>query len=79
MKCPYCKGTGDLDPDQNTIGTMVRLLRLHKGWTQKELGKKAGLGAGVVYGVEVDRNTTIKTLTKLARALQCRVGDLLPF
>ena len=79
MKCPYCNGTGDLDPQLQTVGTMVRLLRLQKGWNQKELGKKAGLGLGVVYSVENDRNTTLKTLKKLAKAFQCRVGDLLPY
>ena len=64
MKCPYCKGTGELNP-KNT-GEIVKLLRHAKGWNQLTLGKKAGLHPGMLSAIERDRNITISTLQKVA-------------
>jgi len=77
MKCPYCKGTGELNP--KTIGEVVKHLRRSKEWNQAKLAKKAGLGTSMICTLEKNRNPTISTLKKVAKGLNCKVADLLPF
>lgn len=76
MKCPYCKGTGELTP--KTTGEMIKLIRLGKGWNQQKLCKEADLHPGMLSAIEHDRNMTILTLKKVAKALNVKAGDLLP-
>jgi transcriptional regulator with XRE-family HTH domain len=61
-----------------TRGQRVRIARIERGWTQRELGVKAGLLERTVSLVEQD-HTTIrdKTIFKLSLALDLNVEDLI--
>ncbi len=50
-----------------------------KGYTQTELAKKAGMSVQQWNNVESGRkpNPTISTVERMARAMKCRVDDLL--
>lgn len=62
----------------SSIADQVRLLRISKGWSQEELAARCGLHRTYVGAVErAERNITVGTLYKLARALDCDVTDLL--
>lgn len=77
MKCPHCEGTGELaDPG---LGTMILARRKKVGLTQHELSAKCGLGRAQIANIEGGRSDIpTKTLIKIAEALDCRPGDLLP-
>ena len=56
----------------------MRIARIERGWTQRELAVKAGLLERTVSLVEQDRTTLRdKTIFKLSRALDLSVEDLL--
>ena len=61
-----------------TRGQRVRIARIERGWTQRELADKAGLLERTVSLVEQD-HTTIrdKTIFKLSLALDLNVEDLI--
>jgi DNA-binding XRE family transcriptional regulator len=61
-----------------TRGQRVRIARIERGWTQRELAAKAGLLERTVSLVEQD-HTTIrdKTIFKLSLALDLNVEDLI--
>jgi transcriptional regulator with XRE-family HTH domain len=61
-----------------TRGQRVRIARVQRGWTQRELAVKAGLLERTVSLVEQD-HTTIrdKTIFKLSLALDLNVEDLI--
>jgi DNA-binding XRE family transcriptional regulator len=61
-----------------TRGQRVRIARIERGWTQRELAVKAGLLERTVSLVEQDHTTLRdKTIFKLSRALDLSVEDLL--
>ena len=61
-----------------TRGQRVRIARIARGWTQRELAVKAGLLERTVSLVEQDRTTLRdKTIFKLSRALDLNVEDLI--
>ena len=56
----------------------VRLLRVMRGWSQEVLAQEAGLERTYVGAVErAERNLTLASMEKLARALGVEVGELL--
>lgn len=56
----------------------VRLLRVAHGWSQETLALNAGLDRTFVGAVErAERNITLATAEKLAKALGMTVADLL--
>jgi transcriptional regulator with XRE-family HTH domain len=56
----------------------VRIARIERGWTQRELAVRAGLLERTVSLVEQDRTTLRdKTIFKLSRALDLNVKDLI--
>ena len=60
------------------IGCNIRKRRRLLNWTQEELGEKADLDGRQIGFVErADVNATIKTLLRIAGALQCGIDDLL--
>jgi len=60
------------------IGKKISSLRKGRGMTQEELGDKAGLHWTYIGGVERgEKNLTIKSLEKIARALNVSLKDLL--
>jgi transcriptional regulator with XRE-family HTH domain len=59
------------------FGATVRALRLSKGWTQEELGHKAGLHPTYIGGIERgERNVGFDNLLKVARAFGVAPADL---
>jgi DNA-binding XRE family transcriptional regulator len=61
-----------------TRGQRVRIARIERGWTQRELAVRAGLLERTVSLVEQDRTTLRdKTIFKLSRALDLNVKDLI--
>ncbi len=64
---------------KSVVGLKVRKLREKRGWSQEQLGFKAGLHRNYVGGVERgERNVAVVNLAKLAKALAVRPRDLLP-
>jgi transcriptional regulator with XRE-family HTH domain len=61
------------------VGAKVRKLRKAQGLTQGELGEKAGFDYRYIGFIEQSRvNPTMKTLGKVAAALNLTVPDLFP-
>lgn len=77
MKCPHCDGTGDLaDPG---LGELILARRKKLHMTQAEVADKAALGRAQIANIETGRtDVPTKTLIRIAEALSCRPGDLLP-
>lgn len=56
----------------------VRKLRKQKGWSQEELAEKAKLDPKSIVQIEnAKRNPTLKTLQKIASALNVSISKLL--
>ncbi len=61
------------------FGQRVREHRLAHGLTQQELANRAGLHRSYIGDVEQGkRNATLKTMDKIAKALEISVVELLP-
>lgn len=60
-----------------SIPENIKKIRKEKGLTQKELGKLCGMADSAIRRYESGRaNPKIKTLIKLAEALNCEVSDI---
>ena len=59
----------------------VKEIRLARGFSQEELSRVSGVSRQTISDLENGNvvNTTTATLTKLAEALQCSVGDIFIF
>jgi len=64
---------------QSKIGKNLKKLRQEKGLSQDRLSKLANLSLNTVVTVEsgVNLNPTIETLTRIAKALNAGVDDLI--
>ncbi|MVM36224.1 helix-turn-helix domain-containing protein [Spirosoma sp. HMF4905] len=52
------------------VGSLIKQARKAKGFTQKELGEKLGVGRVTINGYEAgSQNLTLDTLQKIAEAL----------
>ena len=61
------------------FGEKLRKLRKERGVSQEELAARAGLHRTYVSSVERgERNVSLETIDKLARALGLPMGDLMP-
>ncbi|WP_235322430.1 MULTISPECIES: helix-turn-helix domain-containing protein [Paenibacillus] len=59
------------------VGKRVRELRTKKGFSQEELGEKAGFHFSYIGGLErAEKNITLLNLQKIADALDVQVLDL---
>ena len=69
-----------MGPEKRAIRNLAKNLRgfrLDKAWSQDELAERAELDRTYVSDVERGlRNPSIKTLARLAAALQISIGDL---
>src|SRR5260370_16597607 len=62
------------------FGATVRNLRLRLGVSQEELAERAELHRTYIAGIEAGgRNLTLKSITKLASALEVSTSELLAF
>ena len=70
----------DIDLPQR-FGQVVRLLRMSSHLTLYEVGKRMGVSKQLIYRIEQATSgcgPTLRTVYRLARALDCRPEDLLP-
>lgn len=59
------------------FGNEVRRGRQEKGWTQEELGHKAGLHATYIGDIERgERNVSLENILKIAKSLKVPAADL---
>lgn len=66
------------DDVYKNLGKKVRSWRAKYGWTQEELGYRAGLHPSFVGQIERGtKKISLVTLQKLAKALKLNAGDLL--
>ena len=60
------------------LGEKVRKARTKAGFTQEKLANKAGLHRTYIAGIETGRrNISVKSLEKIAKALDVKTNDLL--
>jgi putative transcriptional regulator len=61
------------------IELRIKELRQAKGWSQRELGRQAGVRHATIQRIESEQTTGIDfdTLERLARALECDPGYLI--
>jgi transcriptional regulator with XRE-family HTH domain len=57
------------EAEQHGFGDVVREARKKKGWSQGELGEKAGVSRPTIARVEANNDVTTATIAKLAQAL----------
>ncbi len=63
---------------RHKLAANIRRLRRERGWSQEALADEAGLDRTYVSGIErMVRNPTVTVIERLARALDCALGDLL--
>jgi transcriptional regulator with XRE-family HTH domain len=78
MKCPRCKGSGEVPEEQICFGDLLRSRREDLRMTQEELASKVGLSRSQIANLEVGRrDTSVKMLAVFAQALECRAKDLI--
>jgi transcriptional regulator with XRE-family HTH domain len=62
----------------SVIAENVRRWRLKRSWSQEELADRCSLHRTYIGAIERgERNITVKTLFRVAEALQCNVLELL--
>lgn len=62
------------------LGIRVRELRKSMGWSQEELGEKAGLHPTYIGGIERgERNVSLDNVAKLSSAFKMSVAELFEF
>jgi transcriptional regulator with XRE-family HTH domain len=59
----------DMNTSIEHIGVLIRDERTRRGVTQEELGQRVGVGKAQISKIESGRGLTIKTVTKVLKAL----------
>jgi len=60
------------------FGDKVKFLRLEKGWSQEDLGNRAGLHRTYIGSIErYERNVSLLNVERIAKALGVHIKDLL--
>ena len=60
------------------FGDKIYKLRIARGWSQEELGEKAGLHRTYIGSIErTERNISLLNVERLAEAFKLKVRDLL--
>jgi transcriptional regulator with XRE-family HTH domain len=60
------------------FGDKVKSLRLEKGWSQEDLGNRAGLHRTYIGSIErYERNVSLLNVERIAKALGVHIKDLL--
>ena len=66
-----------MDVRQRLAANMKRL-RKERGWSQEALAAEAGLDRTYISGIERKvKNPTVTVVERVAKALNCSLGDLL--
>jgi transcriptional regulator with XRE-family HTH domain len=55
--------------EQHGFGDVIREARKRQGWSQGELGEKAGVSRPTIARVEANNDVTTATIAKVAEAL----------
>ena len=67
MKCPHCNGTGELTPEQMTVGGLILAARRARYWTQEELARRVEMSRVQIANIELGRSDLpLKTLARFA-------------
>jgi len=78
-KAPVSKRRKEPDALLERVGTWIKEVRRERGMTQEELAWAIPLDRAHLRLIESGKNApTIKTLVKIAAALDCEVGELIP-
>ena len=60
------------------LAVNMKRLRKERGWSQEALADAAGLDRTYISGIErVVRNPTVSVVDRIAKALECKLGDVL--
>ena len=63
---------------RDRLALNLKRLRKQRGWSQEALADAAGLDRTYISGIErVVRNPTVSVVDRIAKALNCRLGDML--
>lgn len=74
---PHSSSVWRMDVRQRLAANMKRL-RKERGWSQEALADEAGLDRTYISGIERKvKNPTITVADRVARALNCSLGELL--
>lgn len=58
--------------------SVIKRLRLEKGWSQKRLAEEAGLSQSFIHSIEVgQKSPTIRSIRKIAKALGVPVEEII--
>lgn len=57
------------EAEQHGFGDVIREARKKQGWSQGELGEKAGVSRPTIARVEANNDVTTATIAKVAQAL----------
>jgi transcriptional regulator with XRE-family HTH domain len=58
-----------VEAEQHGFGDVIREARKKQGWSQGELGEKAGLSRPTIARVEANNDVTTATIAKVAQVL----------
>lgn len=60
------------------MGYKIKEIRMKKNMTQEQLAKRAGVSRAIISGLESGRTTvtSTKTISKIAKALECEVSSI---
>ncbi|WP_166849103.1 helix-turn-helix domain-containing protein [Isoptericola sp. BMS4] len=61
------------EAEQAGFGDVIRDARKKKGWSQTELGEKAGVSRPTIARVEANNDVTTSTIASIAKALGLRL------
>lgn len=63
---------------RSRLAANMKLLRKARGWSQETLAGEAGLDRTYISGLERKvKNPTVSVVDRVAKALGCKLGDLL--
>jgi transcriptional regulator with XRE-family HTH domain len=63
---------------KHRLAVNMKRLRKERGWSQEVLAGETGLDRTYISGIEREKkNSTIIVVERVAKALECKLGDLL--